>query len=188
MAFLGAWDLQEKSKLLSFAKKTTGKEERARATAAEQANPNERNPPSCRYSIVQTSLKVYNPYDTRLTSARTGEFRVPLLFRRGTSGDITYDINNSVDNHENIDAMEEMSSHTTRRVSQQTKKQEADRNLGDGAADEDGHFQGKVPFLYPNLLLRRQVNDMLAKALGYLHAVDTEGDDTADLFERYSYE
>ena len=70
-----------------------------------------------------------------------------------------------------------------RRVSQQTEKQKTHGNLGEGAADQDGHFQGKVPFPHTDLLLQCQINDVLPEALGYLQAVQAKGDDTADLFK-----
>lgn len=82
--------------------------------------------------------------------------------------------------------MQEIFSPRARGFPEQTEKQEANGNLGETAANQNGRFQGEVPFPHLDLLLRRQMNDVLAEALRYLQAVEAEGEYATDLVERPS--
>ena len=142
----------------------------------------------CENSTIRTSLHVHKAKDALCTPARTRALLVPKLCSWNTSDRIVDDIKYSVDSHKEIDSMEEIPSHIARRVSQQTEKQEADGNLGEGAADQEGHFQSKVPFSHMDLLWRCQMNDVLTETFGYLQAIEAEGDHTADLLKHSSNE
>jgi hypothetical protein len=137
--------------------------------------------------MKQTSLNIYHLV-TLSYYTRTRELHIPVFCDRVTPGKFIDNDHDSVPNHKNVDAIEQISPHTIRCASKYTKKQKTDGNLRKSSADHGGHFHGKGPFKKSADLLWCQILDVLAQAIRYLQAAAGEGNETADLFKKWSYE
>ena len=130
----------------------------------------------------RTALEVDHTDDTVGTPAFARQLQVPDLSERSARSDIAEDINQGVHDHEDVDAVEKIFARAAGRVPKQPQEQEADGNLGETAADQDGDPQGEIPPPDLDALLRRQMNGVLAEAVVDLDPVEADGNDAANLF------
>ncbi len=108
--------------------------------------------------------------------------QVPDLGQRSARSDIAEDVNQGVHDHEDVDAVEKVFARAAGRVPKQPQEQEADGDLGETAADQDGDPQGEIPPPDLDALLRRQMNGVLTEAVVDLDPVEADGNDAANLF------